>query len=116
MNSNNNKIVGRLGESKACDFLIKNMYTILERNYSTKIGEVDIIAKQAGVIVFVEVKRRMTRALGYGRFAVTKNKQFKIKKVALQYLKSKKLFDVSVRFDVIELDDDNIQHLINAFY
>ena len=57
MNSNNNKIVGRLGESKACDFLIKNMYTILERNYSTKIGEVDIIAKQAGVIVFVEVKR-----------------------------------------------------------
>lgn len=116
MNSDSNQVIGRYGESKACDFLKKNKYVILERNYKTKIGEIDIIAKQAGVIVFIEVKRRMTRAMGYGRFAVTKSKQMKIKMVATQYLKSKKLLDNSVRFDVIELDDEHIQHLINAFY
>ena len=57
----------------------------------------------------------MTKALGYGREAVTKAKQQKIKKVALQYIKFKKLLDVSIRFDVIEFDDENIEHLFNAF-
>ena len=115
MISNNNKIVGRFGESKACEFLVNNKYEILQRNYKTPIGEIDIIARQAGVIVFVEVKRRMTKKHGYGREAVTKPKQRKIKLVALQYLKFKKLLNCSYRFDVIEMNDENIEHLINAF-
>ena len=115
MISNKNRIIGRFGESKACDFLVKNKYEILERNFKTQLGEIDIIAKHADSIVFMEVKRRMTKSLGYGRETVTKSKQHKIKQVALQYIKKNKLFDTSIRFDVIELDDENIQHLINAF-
>ena len=58
------KLLGRTGESKAVSFLKKKKYRILKKNYVTKIGEVDIIAEQNGVIVFIEVKTRDT--LFYG--------------------------------------------------
>ncbi len=116
MKLKNNQIVGLYGESRACDFLIGNGYKILERNYKNTIGEIDIIAKQLDTLVFVEVKRRMTSSKGSGRFAVNKYKQDKIKKIATVYLKKNKLLDSHIRFDVIELNDEEVVHLVAAFY
>ena len=86
---NFNHVLGVQGEIIAAEFLKKKKYIILEKNYTTKIGEVDIIAKDNDVIVFVEVKERGTKRFGLPREAVTLYKQNKIRLVASQYLLSK---------------------------
>lgn len=110
-----NTIKGKQGETKAVLFLKKHGYKILETNFKNKIGEIDIIAEKDGVIVFVEVKNRST--YGYGRpiEAVDFHKQSKIKKVAEIYLMIKNKYYNDVRFDVIEISFDNLQHIENAF-
>ena len=111
----NTKILGLSGEVQARQFLLDNGYKILETNYTTKIGEIDIIAKINDVTVFVEVKDRQTKRFGLPREAVTPHKQNKIRMVAMQYMLSHKLMDSKVRFDCIEILGDNITHIQNAF-
>ena len=106
-----NLIVGRKGESQAVDYLKKEGYDILERNYKNKIGEIDIIAFDKDRYVFVEVKTRQSGKDGFGREVVTQDKLHKIKNIALLYLKSNGKLDAKIRFDVIELTGDTIQHL-----
>ena len=110
-----NKIEGTGGEILAVNFLKKNKYKILETNFSNHVGEIDIIAEKGGVIVFVEVKRRQTLQYGRPIEAVDTRKKNKIRKVAEIYLmlNDKNLADV--RFDVIEILGDEINHLENAF-
>lgn len=110
-----NKITGNIGEQKAQKFLKKNKYKILECNYTTQLGEIDIIAKQKDCIVFVEVKTRETLEYGRPSEAVGERKQNKIRKVAMLYLQRNKLFDVPCRFDCIEIVGDKINHLQDAF-
>lgn len=110
-----NHILGVQGEMLAKQHLIKKDYKILEQNYTTKIGEIDIIAKIKDIIVFVEVKDRQTKRFGMPREAVTPYKQNKIRKVALQYLVAKHLTNSKVRFDCIEILGDTITHIENAF-
>lgn len=112
---NLNYVLGVQGEVIATEFLKGKKYKILERNYKTKIGEVDIIAKFDDVIIFVEVKERGTKRFGMPREAVTPYKQNKIRTVASQYLLAKKLTDAKVRFDVVEILGDSITHIENAF-
>lgn len=109
-------IVGKKGEILAEKYLIKNNYKILEVNYSTKIGEIDIIAKKDDVIVFVEVKLRNSTKFGFPREAVTPTKQRHIIRVATSYLQKKSLLESKVRFDVIEILNGQITHIENAFY
>ncbi len=78
-------------------------YKILEVNYRTKLGEIDIIARDKGAICFVEVKSRSSLAFGSPKEALDTRKQRKISQVALIYLKSKDSFDVSCRFDVLSI-------------
>ena len=111
----NTKILGIEGEAKAKQFLIDKKYKVLETNYTTKIGEIDIIAKYKDMIVFVEVKDRQTKRFGLPREAVTPYKQRKIRLVATQYLQSHKLLENKVRFDCIEILGDTITHIENAF-
>lgn len=111
----NTKVVGKCGEIKAVDFLKKNKYKILETNYTCKLGEIDIIAKKDDIIVFIEVKSRSTKKYGLPREAVTIYKQQKIKNVANFYLQQTNGFNSFCRFDVIEILDDNILHILNAF-
>jgi putative endonuclease len=103
------KEVGKLGEDIASSHIFKNGYSIIERNFRTKFGEIDIIAKDHKYIAFIEVKTRKGTRFGYPREAVDKFKQSKIKNIASLYLAKKKLWDSSVRFDVVEiiLDDKN---------
>ena len=111
----NTKIPGRQGEAVAFNYLIENNYKILSTNFTCKIGEIDIIAQQKDVIVFVEVKARSTSKFGLPREAVTPYKQRKIKMVATYYLQKTKNFNRSCRFDVIEILDGKINHIVNAF-
>ena len=111
----NTKILGNKGEKLAKDFLKKQKYKILETNYSNKLGEIDIIAKDNDTIVFVEVKTRETSQYGLPREAITSHKQNKIKMVAKEYLTSHKLLNQKVRFDCVDILGDEITHIKNAF-
>lgn len=111
-----NKIKGYKFEQMAQKYLKKKKYQILATNEANFCGEIDIIAKQKKTIVFVEVKGRETAEFGMPFEAVTEYKQNKIRLAAQSYLKSQKLLDkCDVRFDVISILGDEIQHITNAF-
>jgi putative endonuclease len=117
----NNQATGARGEELAAAHLLRSGYRILERNYRSKGGEVDIVAKdQDGSIVFVEVKTRRTLVYGLPQLAVTVRKQRQIAKGALSWLTRNRLHDRSARFDVIAvlLHDGvtyELEHIENAF-
>ena len=94
---------GKAAENAAADFLKARGYKILERNYKNKFGEIDIIARQDGVICFLEVKARHSADFGLPQEAVCAAKQRQISRVAVYYLKSKNLLESPARFDVLAL-------------
>lgn len=113
------KTVGSIGEIEAVKFLKKNKYKILDTNYTTKFGEIDIICTNKDYIVFVEVKTRNKDTLVEGVFAVNKIKQTHILRTANSYLLSNKI-KKQPRFDIIEVEccDDCykvVNHYIDAF-
>jgi len=110
-----NKIKGRIGEEQATKFLQEIGYKIIKRNFKTKIGEIDIIAKDFDRIVFVEVKKKETSRFGMPREMVTIKKQNTIKKVAELYLKITNNLGAKTRFDVVEILAENITHIKSAF-
>ena len=111
-----NKIKGQTYEPLAQNYLKQNKYSIIATNVSNFCGEIDIVAKQNDTYVFVEVKGRESTAFGAPYEAVTPYKQNKIRRTAQAYLKSKHLLDIcDVRFDVISILDNEIEHLIDAF-
>ncbi len=109
--------IGRFGEDVAAKYLVKNGYEIIDKNYLTDLGEIDLIAAGEGYLVFVEVKLRYNDEHGYGADAVNYAKQRKISQVAAQYIKRFRLYDEAVRFDVIEVytSDKRVVHIKNAF-
>ncbi len=94
------------GESRACSFLKRQGFKILERNFRTRFAEIDIVAKDKETICFVEVKTRSGNDFGLPQDSLTKNKINHISKAALFYLKKKNLSDVPCRFDVVSIIDD----------
>ena len=110
-----NNIKGREGEELAAKYLKKHGYKILDKNYTCPIGEIDIVASIAGYLVFVEVKARDDEIFGRPSEAVDEFKQRKLYNLALMYQRTKKLADMPVRFDVVEVLDDEINHIKNAF-
>ncbi len=116
---NNRQKLGQTGESLAAWYLKKNGYKIIEQNYRTPLGEIDIIAREKKIIVFVEVKSRRSNRFGNPKWAVTPQKQRKISRVALQYLKSTRQMNISARFDVVAVssnrDEPRIEIVKNAF-
>ena len=118
----NKKELGEKGEQLAVDFLIKNDFEIIERNYRYGHGEIDIIAKDLsdGITAFIEVKTRQNLDFGEPEYAITKNKQRQIKKMAELYLYDKQIEELDCRFDVIavlleDVSDPSINHYVNAF-
>jgi putative endonuclease len=110
-----NKVTGNIGEAQAVKYLKKQGYKILATNYATKLGELDIVAKQNDELIFVEVKTRLTTEFGLPREAVTSFKQNKIRLVATEYLKSTGNLNAKCRCDVIEILDGELEHIKNAF-
>ncbi len=93
--------LGIWGEDCACRELRRRGYAILERRYRTRLGEIDIIASDEGVLVFVEVKARRSTTHGTPADALTAHKQRKLLTLAAFYLASRRLTDVPCRFDVV---------------
>ena len=116
----NTRALGTQGEELACKYLQKHGCRIVARNYhASRLAELDIVAKEKNVLVFVEVKTRFSASAGSGREAVTPTKQHHIRTAAQHYLMQNRLSDVPCRFDVIEItfagDVPEIVWLKNAF-
>ncbi|MFO7809811.1 MAG: YraN family protein [Candidatus Delongbacteria bacterium] len=118
----NNKKTGDRGESIASQFLEDNGYRIIDRNFRYSIfGEMDIIAKKDGTLVFVEVKTYKTEEFGEPLLLVNNKKQQKLRKLAQIYMLQKKINDIDCRFDVIGIKiakvgtDSSVTHIENAF-
>ena len=109
------KFFGKIGEKKAAEFLKKKGYSIIELNYRTHYGEIDIIAKDGEYTVFIEVKTRSGNEYGAPSEAVNAKKQEKYVKVATEYLVKNKKTDTLCRFDVVEIENGEINHIIDAF-
>ena len=111
--------LGKIGEELAVTRLRAMKYQILERNYRCPLGEMDIIAREKGSLVFVEVKTRATKDFGGPAAAVHERKQRQLSRVALLYLNQKKIRDVPARFDVVAVDlsgsEPRIEVIQNAF-
>lgn len=105
-------ILGKTGEDLAVRHLKKNGYTIIETNYRNKLGEIDIIARDKEVIVFVEVKTRKDGRFAHPKEAVTRKKQATISRVAQAWLKMKKKTGARARFDVVAVLGDGKTHEI----
>jgi len=110
---------GRDSEALAAEYLAEKGYEILERNYRTPRGEIDIIAKDGDTIVFVEVKSARTNHFGHPKSAVTLQKQRKIQYAALQWLKASGSSSAKARFDVLaicsEKNNTVVELIRNAF-
>ena len=106
---------GKQAEEMAAAYLEERGYEIKARNYRIRAGEIDIVAKRYGWLVFVEVKARASVNYGYPREAVTLAKQARIIRAANMYLMETGLTESSIRFDVIEVHGSKINHWPNAF-
>jgi len=110
--------LGEKGEKLAVDFLIKNNYKILEKNYRYLKAEVDIITLKKGVLAVVEVKTRSTDYFGNPEDFVNP-KKIKLLLSAIDYYVVEKDLDVEVRFDIIAIihqkNETKITHLKDAF-
>ena len=116
-----NNASGIVGEDYAAELLVKKGYLIVERNYHSRFGEVDIIAENSEYVLFVEVKTRDENFSVSPLEAVTVGKQRKIFKTALLYLQSHRT-NLQPRFDVIGITTKHdsfavksIEYIENAF-
>jgi len=96
-------------------YLEKQGMKILQRNFRCRMGELDLIAQEGECLVFVEVKYRTSNRYGSPLEAVNARKQSTIRKVAQYYLLGRKWLDCPVRFDVVGICGDQIEHIRNAF-
>jgi len=111
--------LGKKGEQLAVDFLLKNGYVIVERNYRFDKAEVDIIARKEEILAIIEVKTRSTSDFGNPQDFVKPKQIQRLVKAVDEYVTVNNL-DVEVRFDIIAIVKEGknykIEHLENAFY
>ena len=114
------RALGKWGETLAADFLNNQGYIIVERNYRTPYGEIDLIAYDGTVLVFVEVKTRTSDAFGFPEESITLQKQEHLISTAYAFLQSMSKPSTSWRIDVIAIrklkfaDVPEIIHFKNA--
>jgi putative endonuclease len=118
--SDSRRSLGQNGEKIAAAFLQRRGYMILVRNYRRRVGEIDIIAREGEVLVFIEVKTRASGTCGSPAAAVTPRKQRQISRTAQYYLAEQNLFDAPARFDVVTVvfgkdQQSEIELIANAF-
>ena len=108
-----NQTFGSFGENLAANFLLKKKYRILDRNFRSSAGEIDIIAEKNGVIVFIEVKTRSSEAYGEPSQAVNHKKLTRMAQGAMEFLHDHKI-RADFRFDIITVLGTSIQHFENV--
>ncbi len=120
--------LGRSGEGLAADYFKDRGYRVLDTNFRTRFGELDLVLEDGGEIVFVEVKTRRGHGFGRPEEAVTPEKQERIRRCAESWLQRNGLLEdlPQIRFDVLAITLDgagldgagkppSIRHIANAF-
>ncbi len=107
------KKLGSRGEKIAAKFLRKQGYQIIEKNYRSRLGEIDIVAKEDESIVFVEVKTRRSTDFGLPEEALSYDKRRRLSKLALGYLAHRRIKDTNCRFDMVSIlmDTKKVKHI-----
>jgi putative endonuclease len=103
------QLLGDRGERAAARFLRRRGFTIVERNYRCRFGEIDLIAIERDTVVFIEVKTRTRRDYGEPIEAVDWHKQRQIIRVATHYIRRHRLEDRQVRFDVVGIRPNGLR-------
>ncbi len=112
-----NKKIGDFGEKTAIDFLLKKGFRIIDKNFRSRLGEIDLIATKNKKLHFIEVKTRVGLGKGYPHEAVNPYKIKRIEKLLGLYLKDKKIKDARLSLDVISIilsRDNQIENI--SFY
>jgi putative endonuclease len=110
-----NRGKGNLYEDKTVHTLIEKGFVILDRNYLCKLGEIDIIAKDEAVLVFIEVKYRMNDKYGHPSESINYYKKKHILNTAKWYVKEKRYYDRAIRFDVAIWFEGKLEYYKGAF-
>lgn len=112
---------GKQGEGLAQEYLRQHAYMIIQKNFRCKAGEIDIIAKDREVVVFIEVRTQTSNLYGPAYNTVTRSKQKQVRRVALYYISQHNLVNTQFRFDVIgitlnpDTGEHHLDHIQNAF-
>lgn len=109
--------LGRQGEQLAAQYLRKKGYSIIDSNFTTPLGEIDIICKYKDLLIFIEVKTRTTRYIA-PYLAVDYKKRLHAKRAIAMYVKSKKVHTMKLRYDIISIvitgETPIIEHIENV--
>lgn len=108
------KLLGRQGEKLTCEYLKKNGYKILRRNYVTPFGEADVIALKDDVYCFVEVKTRLSGEIAMPYEAVNEKKRARYRKIAWAFCNELRE-EVCCRFDIASICNGELEYYENAF-
>ena len=106
---------GYSAEQLAADFLSQRGFQLIERNFTVKGGEIDLVCDDGGTLVFVEVRARKSSDFGAPEETITSAKRRRIVLAAKLYLLTKQIEERACRFDVIAIDGDQITHIPDAF-
>jgi putative endonuclease len=104
--SEQRRTVGKAGEEAAVQYLLRQGYSILQRNYRCRFGEIDLIARDGGTLAFIEVKTRRSQRFGPAASAVTFEKQHHLIKASQMYMTQMKRAYELCRFDVVAVEMD----------
>jgi putative endonuclease len=105
---------GARAERRAEEFLVGRGLSILARNFRTRFGEIDLVARDGETVVFVEVRFRAGTAFGTPQETVTPAKRRRIIRAALAYAQSRAP-DAPLRFDVVAISPRGLEHIPGAF-
>jgi putative endonuclease len=107
--------LGKLAENLAFRELVSRGYQILQRRFRTQFGEIDIVARDGGTLVFVEVRARAGEDYGSAEDSITARKIWKMTRMAEEYLVIHRLADVDCRFDVVAVDWSGAEPVLTVY-
>ncbi|HEX2293964.1 MAG TPA: YraN family protein [Actinomycetota bacterium] len=111
--------LGRSGEDAACDLYDRLGFEVVERNYRSGRGEIDVVARRGATLVFCEVKTRRSEHWGAPAEAVDRVKQARLRRLAAAWMAERRPGSVDVRFDVVSVivrgDEMDVTHFPDAF-
>ncbi len=109
-----NQQTGKEAEDRALSYLEQNGLSLIQRNYRSRYGEIDLIMKDGGTIVFIEVRYRRNKTFGGASLSVTFQKQQRLLTTAAQFLQQHAPH-YPARMDVLALEGNDIEWIKNAF-
>ena len=111
-----NRARGEYGERRAADWYERGGFTVVARNWRDgRGGELDLVLRRDGLVVFCEVKARRSDAYGSPAEAVTPAKQARLRRLGAAWLRAEGVQGVEVRFDVVAITGDNLHVIESAF-